>query len=331
MSRAGPAVTVIIPTLRRPAGLAKAVESLFAQKDLGSRSFHILVVDNDPDGAAAGICRELAVAAPSHIHLRYVAEPEPGVANARNAGLAAAETRLIAFLDDDQSAAPGWLAGLLAFHTRCPAAVTFGPVETALPPGSGVHSAYFNAFFARTAGATSGHIDTWYGCGNSLFDLDFCPLERPVFDTKTNETGGEDDMAFSAIHEAGGRFAWCAEAPVTEHVTAARARLGYTLRRAYAYGQGPSTLAWRRRAYGRLFGWMLVGAGQTGLFGTVSALQWVMRRPGRAHWYDRTARGLGKLFWFHAVRFYGTASLHGRPTCAATPTPESLGHTLLTD
>jgi GT2 family glycosyltransferase len=47
-------------------------------------------------------------------NVRYIAEPAPGVAHARNAGIQAARGRLVAFMDDDAIADPGWLESLLA-------------------------------------------------------------------------------------------------------------------------------------------------------------------------------------------------------------------------
>ena len=62
---------------------------------------------------------------PSH----YISEPRPGVANARNAGVAAARGRWVAFLDDDEEADPLWLASLTRVRARAAADAVFGPIE----------------------------------------------------------------------------------------------------------------------------------------------------------------------------------------------------------
>ena len=104
-------VAVLIPTLRRPESLARAVRSLFAQTGVQGRLREIVVVDNDPQGSAGAAIQAMMAGAP--FPLAYVREPRPGVATARNAGLAAVEAPLIAFLDDDETASPGWLAALI--------------------------------------------------------------------------------------------------------------------------------------------------------------------------------------------------------------------------
>ena len=75
-----PAVSIIIPTFRRPAPALAAARSALAQTC--SVAFEIVLVDNDPSGSAMGPLRALADPRVTVVH-----EPAAGVANARNAGL----------------------------------------------------------------------------------------------------------------------------------------------------------------------------------------------------------------------------------------------------
>ncbi len=311
----GVGISVVIPTFRRPASLARAVRSVYRQARPAGIAVTVVIVDNDPEGSAADVLTTLRAEAPGWIAFIALHEPHAGVANARNAAMAEVTTRLVAFLDDDQSAPPGWLGALLAAHAACPAAVTFGPVVTVLPDRVARHRRYLEAFFARTPAHDSGHIDTWYGCGNALLDLTRAPNEGPMFDTRMNASGGEDDLLFARIDEQGGRFAWCAEAPVFEHVPESRARLGYTLRRAVAYGQGPCNIARRQSPprVGTIAFWMAVGLGQAVIYGSAASFSALLRRDDRAFWYDRAARGIGKVFWWRGFEFYGTAALAQGP------------------
>lgn len=312
-----PRLSVVIPTFRRPAGLELAVRSLFSQTLLTSEAVDLVLVDNDPEGSALEVARRLADEAPEALRLRILHEPRAGVANARNAAMAAVRTPLVAFLDDDQSAPPHWLTELLAAHERAPAAVTFGPVHTALPDGVTRHVAYLSAFFAREPEHEDGLIDAFYGCGNALLDLTRLPRLDPMFDPRMNRTGGEDDLLFQATEASGGGFGWAGRAGVFEHVPESRARLGYTLRRALAYGQGPCTLARSKKRYDKLILWVAIGAGQTLVYGSVALAAMALRLPGRAAWYDRTARGFGKVIWWHQFHFYGAAA-----ATSATPSED---------
>ena len=80
--------TVMIPTQRRLGGLAVAVRSVLAQRNVDFNTLEIVVVDNDQVPSAQSTIEGLATGAACPLH--YVHEPRAGVANARNAGMAKA-------------------------------------------------------------------------------------------------------------------------------------------------------------------------------------------------------------------------------------------------
>lgn len=115
-------VTAAICTHARPAQLARALDSLLAQRPAPAE---ILVVDNAPPDDAT---RTLLAA--RYPGVRYVAEPVQGLDFARNRALARAEGEVVAFLDDDAVAAEGWTGALAAVFATDPAvAVCTGRVE----------------------------------------------------------------------------------------------------------------------------------------------------------------------------------------------------------
>lgn len=304
-------ISVVIPTFRRLDGLALAVRSVFAQTGNAGWDIDLIIVDNDPDHSARDVIAELNGEVPEGIQIVSLHEPRPGVSNARNAAMAAVKTSLVAFLDDDQSVAPDWLDKLIKTHGSYPAAVTFGPVKAALGEVE-KHRPYFERFFSRTPRHDEGYIEETYGCGNSMIDLDLVPPMDPLFDPRANDSGGEDDLLFAAISQSGGRFAWSAEAVVNEHVPESRTQLRYTLARAFSFGQGPCTLA-RRHSPPKtlsLIMWMLIGAGQFVVYGMIAAIQYLFRSKDYVFTLDRAVKGLGKLFWFHNIDFYGNAARH---------------------
>lgn len=67
------------------------------------------------DSGSQPPCRELVERhAPRLPRLRYLYEPRPGLARARNRGLRAAACALVAFVDDDAAVAPDWARRLAA-------------------------------------------------------------------------------------------------------------------------------------------------------------------------------------------------------------------------
>ena len=300
-----PAVSIIIPTFRRPERALEATRSALAQA--GGVSFEVVLVDNDPAGSALAVLRELGDQRITVVH-----EPRAGVANARNAGLRAAKGEMIAFLDDDETAPPEWLAELVRVQRAHKADVVFGQVRTKLAVKPRDHDEYFEAFFAREPGHAEGVINVFYGCGCSLVRRAALPSPEP-FSAERNEIGGEDDLLFQAMEAAGARFAWAPGAFVWETPEPSRVTLAYTLKRAFAYGQGPATKAWTgpKRDLSAIAFWMAVGAGQSVIYGAVAFGGFLGKTRRRAFAYRRFVEGVGKLLWFPMIkpRFYGAAKL----------------------
>ncbi|TFV82819.1 mycofactocin biosynthesis glycosyltransferase MftF, partial [Blastococcus sp. CT_GayMR16] len=115
-------VTVVIPVRDRPAGLARLLTALRA--DPATAALPVVVVDDgsrDPVPATDGV--------------RLVRHPTArGPAAARNAGLRAAGTPFVAFLDSDCVPVAGWLERLMP-HLADPRLAVVAPRIVALPDG----------------------------------------------------------------------------------------------------------------------------------------------------------------------------------------------------
>lgn len=98
------AVTVAICTRDRPAELRRALRSLVEQHPSVD---DLLVVDNAPSSLETH-----ALVAREFPQVRYVREDVPGLDFARNRALHEASMEIVAFLDDDAVAQPGWLAAI---------------------------------------------------------------------------------------------------------------------------------------------------------------------------------------------------------------------------
>jgi GT2 family glycosyltransferase len=112
-----PPVSVVVATRDRPADLRRCLASIVRCDPAPAE---VIVVDN----AAAGGGETAAVVA-GFPALRYLHEPRPGLSHARNTGVRAARSPIVAFTDDDVEVAPDWLGRLtMAFADPAVACVT---------------------------------------------------------------------------------------------------------------------------------------------------------------------------------------------------------------
>jgi hypothetical protein len=212
-------VSIVIPTYRRPELLAATLASCLAQQGIEDQRIEIVVVDNDPAQSARSTV-DAAAARSGGIHLRYTAEPRPGISHARNTGVAQAAGRYVAFIDDDEEAAPGWLAAFLQTIRRTGADLAVGPVYPRFAAGA---DAYVRQTYTRDAQVPSGTpLERWGGIGNSLLDKERCfaGTSEP-FDPRFGLSGGEDALFLHQLRRRGGTIVWCADAAVRESIPAA--------------------------------------------------------------------------------------------------------------
>jgi len=133
-------VTVVIPVRDRPAELASCLDGLDGMR--------VIVVD---DGSADHAAVAAAAAAAGALCLRR--DRSGGTGAARNAGLAAVRTPLVAFIDSDCVPRPGWLTQLLP-HFADPAVGAVAPRIVAHEPGRGWLARYEEARSALDMGPT---------------------------------------------------------------------------------------------------------------------------------------------------------------------------------
>lgn len=299
-------ISIIVPTQRRAQPLALATRSVFAQVGIDLAEIEIVVVDNDSVTSALPVVQQLETE--TAVPIVYVHEARPGVAHARNAGLAAASGELIAFLDDDEEAPTGWLAALLATQAKYRADVVFGPVRARVPE-TVRHRSYLERFFSRFGPDSEGPMPGYFGCGNSLLRRAALPDPVAPFALERNHIGGEDDLLFGHMQAAGAVFAWAPAAWVHEDPAPSRLTLRYALLRAFAYGQGPTEHCASSVPPDTVgvVKWMAIGVGQSIIYGAAAAVAWITGAPDRAFRLDRAARGLGKTLWFGPFKlsFYG--------------------------
>jgi O-antigen biosynthesis protein len=108
-----PFISVVVCTRDRPEQIKKCLGRLARQE---YPRYEVVVVDNAPTSDALRRVVEDQVA--GGVAFRYTVEPRPGLSWARNAGLVAAKSDIIAFLDDDDEPDEHWLTGIAEGFAR---------------------------------------------------------------------------------------------------------------------------------------------------------------------------------------------------------------------
>lgn len=289
-------LTVAVLTYQRPDDLDEALPRLVEQVRSVAGA-NLLVVDNDPEPSARGVVDRHARDAPGLV--RYVHEPRPGIAAARNAALDATGTDLIVFIDDDERPGPRWLATLVAAFEEFGGAGVVGPVvsefEGDLDPWI-----VAGRFFERLRHPTGTRV-TVAATNNLLLDLRLLTRWGTRFDEEFGISGGSDTVLTLTIAQHGGILTWCDEAVVTDVVPRARATRSWVLRRAFRMGNSrsraavhvaPGVLAaLRERAV-----WLVRGAVRCAAGALRAGAGSVLRRPQHAARGTRTMmRGAGMV------------------------------------
>jgi succinoglycan biosynthesis protein ExoM len=299
-------VTIVIPTVDRTDTLVCAVGACAEQCVDGE----IVVVDNSRDGRQSRILAALEDGTRAPTILRHVHEPRPGLACARNRGIAEAQGEFVAFLDDDQLPHPGWLAGLIGALVETGGDAAFGPVV----PTFGERPRRLRDFAASlfTRRLAAGHHEevsrlfNLLGTGNSCFRTATCFVENSQpFNPQFNETGGEDTDFLRRLSLAGRKLVWAPDAVVDEFVPAARTTVAAMAARRFSQGQMRtySHLASPPRRIDKMAFWMAAGAVQYAGHTVLGAAEMLLGWEDDADIHRIQAMGgLGKLLWQEKFR-----------------------------
>jgi glycosyltransferase involved in cell wall biosynthesis len=244
-----PRITCVICTYRRPDVVGGAIQSVITQT-LPPDAYEIIVVDNDSrDATTAIVQRFLDAGVPN---LRYFVEPQRGLSHSRNCGLFHARSDIIAFLDDDAEADPGWLAALCDVYDQDPdiwaAGGAVDPIWGGAPP------AWLSSKLWRSLSLLDwGDVVRKLQWPERIIGTN-CSFRRVVFtdiglfDVNLGRRGtallsSEDTEIQQRIHRLGKYVYYSPQARVAHHVPKERLTLSYFCKRFYGQGRTLALLA----------------------------------------------------------------------------------------
>ncbi|MGV2903882.1 glycosyltransferase [Microbacterium sp. AGC62] len=224
------AVTIGIPTYRRPElleALLLALPPRIAECAALGVEIDVLVVDNDGTGSA----REVAERA--DLPMRYVVEPTPGIAAARNRILGECDGRdLVAFIDDDEIPREHWLSSLLTVWRDHNADAVMGRVISVFEED--VDPWLLTSGTFRRPIRKTGTVLEVAAAGNLLLDLRCIRRLGLRFDQTLGLGGGEDTLFSRQLARRGGLIVWCNESETEDLVVAARLSRAWAAQRAFS-------------------------------------------------------------------------------------------------
>lgn len=275
-------VDVCLCTFRRP-GVVETLASIAAQRLPEGVALRVIVADNDDTPSARP--RVQAAAQRLDVPVSYLHAPARNISLARNACLDHARADWVAFLDDDEVAAPDWIATLLTHARQSQSDVVFGPAVARYPADAPVWITA-NDFHSNRPATRGGVVQTGHTC-NVLMRFAGTPVEQARFDLSLGQSGGEDTNFFFRLHARGLRLAICADALVHETVAPHRMRLRWLIERRFAEGQHYSHSAPQSRPA------LFVGSiGKAG-YSALRMIPAMGDRPALAFWGLRAVFHLG--------------------------------------
>jgi MoaA/NifB/PqqE/SkfB family radical SAM enzyme/tetratricopeptide (TPR) repeat protein/SAM-dependent methyltransferase len=228
-----PLISAIICTYRNPEYLRMCIESQLNQT-LPRDLYEVIVVDNNPNTQTKDVVS-------SYRNVVYVVEENIGLSFARNRGISFARGAIVAFIDDDAEASPGWLASLLDIYNQFPDAMAAGgrllPIWDAKRP-EWLDESYYRALSlvhwgdqVRPLNWPERLIGVNFSFRRDVFD------RFGLFDTNLGRVGtfllGSEDVEIQRrIEKSGRRIYYNPDAIVYHHVPASRMTREYFKKRA---------------------------------------------------------------------------------------------------
>lgn len=234
-----PSFTAIVCTYNRAELLPDCIDALARQDD---DDFEVLVIDNNSTDETPELLRRMIGTRPRWTTVR---EPVPGLCVARNRGMEASTTEVVAFIDDDARPWPGWSRAMREAFTDPEVIAAGGPIildwDEPRPTWMPRHA---DTYLTTLDLPVSQDTLRWpeYPFGANMGFRRSVLVEIGGFDPTLSRRGkslvsGDDSAVFRRLMAGPGRVAYVPSGGVYHRVQRQRCTLRFLLRRSFAQGR----------------------------------------------------------------------------------------------
>lgn len=237
-----PKISIIICTYNRSALLVKTLQSLLPLENL--HQAEIIVVDNHSKDDTASAIRRFIKTHGADMDIRYILEPVQGLSAARNTGILASKSPLIAFLDDDAIPCRTWITTIVSTFEQKPEVMAMGgkiaPIFESRRPDWLIKPFELPYTIVDLGNRIREYPKHLHPCGANMamrkvvFDISLFPLE--LGRKGDSLLSGEETWLFSQIQQEGHSILYHPEMAVDHFVPANRLTEDWIMKRYYSQG-----------------------------------------------------------------------------------------------
>lgn len=237
-----PRISIIICTYNRSALLVKTLHSLLPLENLDQAE--IIVVDNSSKDDTAAAIRRFIDTYGADMDIRYLLEPVQGLSAARNTGILASKSPLIAFLDDDAIPCRTWISTIVSTFEQKPEVMAMGgkiaPIFESKRPEWLIKPFELPYTIVDLGNRIREYPKRLHPCGANMamrkivFDISLFPLE--LGRKGDSLLSGEETWLFGQIQQEGHSILYHPEMAVDHFVPANRLTEDWIMKRYYSQG-----------------------------------------------------------------------------------------------
>ncbi|KGE19215.1 glycosyltransferase [Paenibacillus wynnii] len=237
-----PKVSIIICTYNRAGLLNKTLQSLVLLENLDLAE--IIVVDNRSKDHTETVVKDFIDRNVDDIDTRYILEPVQGLSAARNTGILASKSQLIAFLDDDAIPCKTWITTIVSTFAERPEVMAMGgriaPIFESKRPEWLIKPFELPYTIVDLGNRIREYPGRLHPCGANMamrkivFDLSLFPLELG----RKGESllSGEEAWLFGQMQKEGHSILYHPLMAVDHFVPASRLTESWIMKRYYSQG-----------------------------------------------------------------------------------------------